>query len=158
MEDHSVLAATCTKGRPISSLSSYDTPLSLWMGFPGAGIICDQVGDNCCYPSLASGKQRGEWCLSAPRISSSSVFCADVREAALPRKSQRQPQVGLKIALHARQREWGSAGGGAWPATLKTFLLPVNTLPLSQLKIPEGRRASIPLGFCRPFCFIGDFQ
>lgn len=46
-----------------------------------------------------------------PRISSSSLFCADVREAALPGKSQRQPQVGLKIALQARRGERGSAGG-----------------------------------------------
>lgn len=136
------------------------THSSLWIGcFPGAGLIfCNQVGDNCCYPSPATGKQRGEWCLPAPRISSSSVFCADVREAALPRKSQRQPQVGLKIALHARQREWGSAEGKALPATLQTFLLPVSILPLSQLKISEGKRSPVPLQFCRPSCFTGDFQ
>lgn len=70
--------------------------------------------------------------------------------------------MGLKIFLHARRKDEGGSGERTLCHTdsfaREVELPPVSTLPLSQLKIPEGKRDPVPLGCCKSSCLAGDFQ
>lgn len=111
---------------------------------------------------MGSGRARGwGWCLRVPRVSSRLsflLFCSDVREEALPGKSQRQPQVRLKIALQCRGGRGGRRGQGS-SCTVTTLPggldPPCQCSASSREENPGGERNLVPLGFCSPSCAAG---